>query len=225
MTDEQIEHLVTRIIQRLQPPVLVMVTAAEGYRQAIRRRLAGCGQHLHLALEEGITDAAQWQTLGKIIPLAAWHEALPSTPCKALLVPFLSYPLAADLVNGTLTSPVAMRLHDALLAGVPVLALRYHCDPLSELNQLHGAVAHSPYAGHMQATLGRLTACGVTLCTMNEMLEKLASGKEAIAEITGSRRYLTATDIMNNPTLASAPNALLTDAAVDFIKEQKRTLL
>jgi hypothetical protein len=64
-------------------------------------------------------------------------------------------------------------LHDALLGGLPVLALRYHCDPASELNQLRGAVSTTPYAGHMQATLARLTACGVTLCTMNELLAKL----------------------------------------------------
>ena len=41
MTDEQIEGLVTRILQSLRPPVLVMVTAADGYRAAIRQRLAG----------------------------------------------------------------------------------------------------------------------------------------------------------------------------------------
>ena len=32
MTDQQMEDLVERIIQRLRPPVLVMVTAAAGYR-------------------------------------------------------------------------------------------------------------------------------------------------------------------------------------------------
>ena len=36
MTDEQIEGLVARVLQRLRPPVLVMVTAADGYRAAIR---------------------------------------------------------------------------------------------------------------------------------------------------------------------------------------------
>ena len=39
MTNQQMEDLVERIIQRLRPPVLVMVTAAAGYRQAIRQRL------------------------------------------------------------------------------------------------------------------------------------------------------------------------------------------
>ncbi|MBS0888654.1 hypothetical protein JK230_24370, partial [Klebsiella variicola] len=54
MTDEQIEGLVARVLQRLRPPVLVMVTAADGYRAAIRQRLASCGYPLRLALEEGL---------------------------------------------------------------------------------------------------------------------------------------------------------------------------
>ena len=142
MTDQQMEDLVERIIQRLRPPVLVMVTAAAGYRHAIRQRLAGCGERLHLALDSGIDDGEQWRAIGKTLPAANWQYGLPSAAYKALLLPFLDYPQAADLVNGTLQNPVARRLHDALLAGVPVLALRYHCCPHSELNQLRGAVVN-----------------------------------------------------------------------------------
>ena len=160
MTDQQMEDLVERIIQRLRPPVLVMVTAAAGYRHAIRQSLHG---------------------------------------------------------------PVARRVHDALLSGLPVLALRYHCDPASELNQLRGAQPDSAYAGHMQATLARLAECGIALCTMNELLEKLASGREAAApSASGPRRYLTVTDVVNNPALACAPEAQLTDAAIDFLKNRKK---
>ena len=142
----------------------------------------------------------------------------------AVVVPFLDYSLAADLVNGTLQNPQARRLHAALLAGLPVLALRYHCDPASELNQLRGADSATPYAEHMQSTLTRLTACGVTLCTMNELLAKLAAETEALAQVptAGTRRYLTVTDIMNNPALACAPEAQLTDAAIDFLKNRKK---
>lgn len=223
MTDEQIECLVERIIQRLKPPVLVMVTAATGYRHAIRQRLAGCGESLHLALDSGIEDGEQWQALGKTLPAADWQNALPSAPYKALLLPFLDYPLAADLVNGSLHSPLARRVHDALLSGLPVLALRYYCDPGSELNQLLGAQPDTAYAGHMQATLARLADCGVTLCTMNELLERLASGCEAAPVLTSTtRRYLTVTDVVNNPALACAPEAQLTDAAIDFLKNRKK---
>ena len=223
MTDQQMEDLVERIIQRLRPPVLVMVTAAAGYRHAIRQRLAGCGERLHLALDSGIDDGEQWRAIGKTLPAADWQQELPSASYKALLLPFLDYPLAADLVKGSLHGPVTRRVHDALLSGLPVLALRYHCDPASELNQLRGAQPDSAYAGHMQATLARLAECGIALCTMNELLEKLASGRGAPApSASGPRRYLTVTDVVNNPALACAPEAQLTDAAIDFLKNRKK---
>ncbi len=225
MTDEQIECLVERVIQRLRPPVLVMVTATAGYRHAIRQRLAGCGESLHLALDSEVEDGEQWQALGKMLPAVDWQHALPSAPYKALLLPFLDYPLAADLVNGSLHSPLVRRVHEALLGGLPVLALRYHCDPASELNQLLGAKSDTVYAGRMQATLTRLTECGVTLCTMNELLARLVLGSEVTASsVSSPRRYLTVTDVVNNPALACAPEAQLTDAAIDFLKNRKRTL-
>ncbi|MFU0869986.1 hypothetical protein ACM26T_00545 [Kluyvera sichuanensis] len=220
MSEQQIDSLVAQILQRLQPPVLVMVTAADGYRQAIRQRLAGCGQRLVLAMDETLEDAAAWHQLGEVLPLSGE----PPMGYKALLLPFLDYPQAADLVNGTLHSPVARRLHEALLAGIPVLALRYHCCPHSELNQLRGAVIDSAYTAHIDATLARLAACGVTLCTMNELLEKLTTGvtAPAPAPLAATRRYLTVTDIVNNPSLAARPDVVLTDAAVDYVKTKKK---
>ncbi|QGU88559.1 hypothetical protein [Erwinia sorbitola] len=221
MTDEQIERLVTNILHRLQPPVLVMVTDAEGYRQQICRRLATSGQRMQLALDDTIADSAQWQKTGEVLPAHVWHKALPSEPYRALLLPFLDYPLAAQLVNGNLQSPVAQRLHDALLAGIPVLALRYHCDPESELNQLCGVKANSAYAAKIQSTLSQLAAAGVTLCTMNELLNILASDQPEATPVGFPRRYLTVTDVEMNPSLATTPDALLTDAAKDFLNERK----
>ena len=226
MTDEQIERLVERMLQRLQPPLLVMGTATKGYREAIRSRLAGCGHRLHLALEEGIEDAMQWKPLGDAVASSVWQQTLPQTPYRALVLPFLDYPLAMDLLSGTLRSPVAQRVHDALLTGLPVFALRYHCDPASELNQLLGAQPNSAYAGHMHAALTRLSEIGVTLCNINELLETLASGDEAApvpaSTTSTARRYLTVSDVEMNPLLASAPEAQLTDAAIDFLKSNRK---
>ena len=224
MTEQQIDRLVTQILQRLQPPVLVMVTAAEGYRHEICQRLACCGERLHLALSAELTDAERWQTLGDVQPAEIWQRALPPAPYKALLLPFLDYPLAADVLNGTLQSPVAQRVHDALLAGIPVLALRYLCDPHSELNALRG-VAQPGYAAQMSATLERLTATGITLGTLNEILDRLSTNTKPPAVSESPRRYLTVTDIVNNPALADSPDAALTDAAVDFLKAQKKITL
>lgn len=226
MTDEQIERLVEHMLQRLQPPLLVMVTATKGYREAIRSRLAGCGHRLHLALEDGIEDAMQWKPLGDAVASSVWQQTLPQTPYRALVLPFLDYPLAMDLLSGTLRSPVAQRVHDALLTGLPVFALRYHCDPASELNQLLGAQPNSAYAGHMHAALTRLSEIGVTLCNINELLETLASGDDAApvpaSTTSTARRYLTVSDVERNPLLASAPEAQLTDAAIDFLKSNRK---
>ena len=221
MTEQQIDTIVNLILQRLQPAVLVMVTSADGYRDLIHQRLARCRPRLHLALDAPISDTERWQQIADVIPAKRSQHKLPSTPYKALLLPFLSYPLAVDIVNGTLQSPVAQRVHDALLAGIPVLALRYYCDPHSELNALRGTV-HSDYAAHLSATLTGLSECGITLCSMNEMLEKLATDGSSQSPVSHHRRYLTVTDIVNNPALAKSPDAVLTDAAVDFLKAQKK---
>ncbi|MGV3346668.1 hypothetical protein ACGVWS_13350 [Enterobacteriaceae bacterium LUAb1] len=221
MTDKDIERLVERVLQRWHSPVLVMVSAARGYRHAIRSRLAACDQRLHIVLDEDVTDGEQWQAIGKTLATDVWQDTLSLTSYRALVLPFLDYSLAAELVNGTLHSPAARRLHDALLAGLPVLALRYHCDPLSELNQLYGAAPHSAYVGHMQSILTQLATCGVVLCTMNELLKKLTSGVEAPVPIGKSHRYITVTDLESNPALASSPGRTLTDAAVDFLKNKK----
>ncbi|HGI7023034.1 TPA: hypothetical protein ACJTOG_004894, partial [Klebsiella aerogenes] len=159
--------------------------------------------------------------VGEIIPSSTWQDALPSAPWRAVLLPFLDYPLASDLLNGTRSSPFARCAHEALLKGIPVLALRYHCDPLSELNQLRGAQADSAYTGHLQATLARLEACGVFLGTMNELLATLDAPTAPAATSSEPRRYLTVTDVVNNPALAAAPHAQLTDAAIDYLKNRK----
>jgi trehalose utilization protein len=73
MTDEQMEDLVERIIQRLRPPVLVMVTAAAGYRHAIRQRLAGCGSACTWRWIAGRRE--QWQAIGETLPAATGNSA------------------------------------------------------------------------------------------------------------------------------------------------------
>ncbi|HCA2919669.1 TPA: hypothetical protein MNT85_005093, partial [Klebsiella pneumoniae] len=72
-----------------------------------------------------------------------------------------------------------------------------------------------------QTTLARLEACGVFLGTMNELLAKLDAPTAPAAVNSEPRRYLTVTDVVNNPALAAAPRAQLTDAAIDYLKNRK----
>ncbi|HGI7081357.1 TPA: hypothetical protein ACJTOL_004885, partial [Klebsiella pneumoniae] len=73
----------------------------------------------------------------------------------------------------------------------------------------------------LQTTLARLEACGVFLGTMNELLAKLDAPTAPAAVNSEPRRYLTVTDVVNNPALAAAPRAQLTDAAIDYLKNRK----
>jgi len=120
----------------------------------------------------------QWKPLGDAVASSVWQQTLPQTPYRALVLPFLDYPLAMDLLSGTLRS------------------------------------------------LTRLSEIGVTLCNINELLETLASGDEAApvpaSTTSTARRYLTVSDVEMNPLLASAPEAQLTDAAIDFLKSNRK---
>ena len=123
MTDQQMEDLVERIIQRLRPPVLVMVT-----RRATGTLFASgwpAAASLHLALDSGIDDGEQWRAIGKTLPAADWQGCLRSRIRRCAF-----RPPAGGGSGGRVPciGPVA-RAYDALLSGLPVLALRYHCDP------------------------------------------------------------------------------------------------
>ena len=56
---------------------------------------------------------------------------------------------------------------------------------------------------------------------MNELLAKLDAPTAPAAASSEPRRYLTVTDVVNNPALAAAPRAQLTDAAIDYLKNRK----
>ena len=56
---------------------------------------------------------------------------------------------------------------------------------------------------------------------MNELLATLDAPTAPAAVNSEPRRYLTVTDVVNNPALAAAPRAQLTDAAIDYLKNRK----
>ncbi|HHQ4759588.1 TPA: hypothetical protein ACSP2Z_004485, partial [Aeromonas hydrophila] len=63
----------------------------------------------------------------------------------------------------------------------------------------------------------------VVLCTMNELLEKLAPANDAAPVPAGAaRRYLTVSDVEKDPALAQTAEAQLTDAAIDFLKSRRK---
>ncbi|NIY49063.1 hypothetical protein [Cedecea colo] len=220
MNEYDIERLVLRVLQRLRKPILLIVTPPLAYQKEVFARLSACGQYFHILIAEDVAERERWLSLGE--PLSAAGDL---TAYGAVVVPFFDYPLAAGLMNGALQNTVIQRLHDALLARIPTLALRYYSDPRSELNQIRGYNRNPAYSAHMQSTFNQMKAFGVTLCTLDELTEQLANGVTA-APVSDSvrQRYITLEEISCDPTLACAPGVRLTDAACDFLRNRKNNL-
>lgn len=224
MTDNEMEHLVATVLARLKKPVLLVLTAGTGYQQEIIDRLATLNMRFDMVMTEEATRrhcSTLWGQLATSLPDNFLYALPVHLPYSAVVVPFMEYPLATELVSGTLLSPVSKLLHHALISGIPTLALRYHCDPHSELNELRGLDKNPAYLQHIQQTLAQLQKYGLALCTMSEMIARLITSPEMPS--AGCRnRYITVAELVNDPALVSHSASRFTDAAIDYLKEMKK---
>ena len=224
MTDNEIEFLVATVLARLKKPVLLVLTAGTGYQQEIIERLATLDMRFDIVMTDNATKrhcSTLWKKLGESLPCDFLNEVPPRLSYSAVVLPFMEYSLAAELVCGTLLSPVSQLVHHALISGVPTLALRYHCDPHSELNALRGFDANPAYLQQIQHTLAQLQRYGLTLCDMNELIARLTAPAMSSSEYSNTR-YITLAELENNPALANHSASRFTDAAIDYLKEIKR---
>lgn len=225
MTNNEMEQLVSLVLARLKKPVLVVLTAGTGYQQEIVDRLATLDLRFDLVMTEEAAakhSRALWGRLGEYLPGSLQNIPV-NLPWSAVVLPFMTYPLAAELVSGTLHSPVSQLVHHVLLSGIPTLALRYHCDPGSELNELRGFNNNPACLQQIQRTLMQLQKFGLTLCTLTELYGRLDASLSAISSPTFSPGgYITVSDLINNPALGNATTSRFTDAAVDYLKGSKR---
>lgn len=222
MTERDIERLVALTLQRLCRPTLLLISEAQEYREIIYSRLASCDCAYRLAFE-GDEEEASRRSLGAGFHNEAWVDNLSPISYSAMVIPFLSYSLAADVVNGVIRRPFAKAIHQALSSGLPVLALHYYCDPESEINRIKGKNPHLGYIEHVQATLMTLRRMGVTLCSLDALIAKL-NGSETSDAAAVTRRYITLNDIINKKVKVDGSGLLLTDAASDYLKKKKITL-
>ena len=220
MTESDIERVVALTLQRLHPPTLLLIAEPQDYQQTIHLRLGSCDCDFRIALDK-TADEEQWKSLGQIMTTNDVLRSLCMDAYHAVVIPFMPYSLAADIVNGAMHSLFVQMIHQALCRDLPVLALRYYCDPLSELNQLKGAVKNQNYIQFMQAKLATLKSIGVTLCTLDELIEKLSGNSNEMPVAKVARRYVTLSDLTQDPTISAMDGALLTDAASDYIRQKK----
>lgn len=224
MTDNETEHLIKAVLARLKKTVLLVLTAGTGYQQEIIDRLATLNMRYDMVMtEEAMRRHCRtiWEPLASSLPDNFLHEIPAHLPYSAVVLPFMEYSLAAELAGGILQSPVSKLVHHALISGVPTLALRYHCDPHSELNALRGYDKNPAYLQQIQHTLTQLQKYGLALCTMNELVASLttSSGRPSLE---CSPRYITVAELEKNPALVNHATSRFTDAAIDYMKVKRK---
>lgn len=218
---EIIDKLVNEVLSRMRPRALILLTAADGYKEIIQTRLQLCKT---LSPVFFIANNAcefhkkeEWCSAGTITTQSemTWHGALDNI--NKVFIPFLDFTTAAEVANGLLLSDSAQLINMALMNGKPVMALDYNCNPASELNQLKGLSR----GGGMDASvnyLPKLAEHGIQICTLDQML---SADPVAAAAVGGTvQPYITLGELKRRNGQAP-PGAKLTDLALEYSRQKK----
>ncbi|KLN96897.1 hypothetical protein [Moellerella wisconsensis] len=241
MDNQLFEQLVNQIMQRFQPKVLLVLTAASGYQHEIYQRLKQCNRcHFSLYIAENarhIHSLEQWDQLGEVIN----PEQATLVTCLAqyqhLFIPFMDFSTLGDLANGLFNRQETQLIHAALMQNINIIALAYNCSPTSELNTLLGMNKNTAHNQLIQKNIEQLIGSGIDFCSLPDAEHKLTSHqtysekpyfdksgypdqKSEIAPIT-EQRYITLNDVMNNPGEYNSTRSKLTDSAIDYLKNLK----
>ncbi|HEM8292185.1 TPA: hypothetical protein U2M59_001440 [Providencia stuartii] len=228
MNEKQIERIVEQVLRQLNPHVLVVLSPVEGYQQTIYQRLT---QFLSVSFSLYATQLmpttpyfAQWATLGTILDKNTLHlNALRNYYC--VFLPFIDAKVVGEVANGLFTSEESQLILHALAQNIPVLALKHHCCPESELNQILGLDKNKKYNNIIKENMSKLISLGVEFNTLNEIEGKLLINdfnQELKPKNNYQKnRYITLKEVMKDPGGYIASNNKLTDSAVDYLKSLK----
>ncbi|BDH47236.1 hypothetical protein TUM12370_32800 [Salmonella enterica subsp. enterica serovar Choleraesuis] len=228
MTEQEREAVINEVLARLRQPSLVVIQAATGYQREIIERLSAVPQacwHVALTPEGMAQHGGLISGLGCQLDDNALRNIQAAAGYRALLLPFLDGISAANLASGCLRNLAEETIHRALMMGKPVLALRCHLDPQSELNQIRGLANNPGYQRHVAGILQQLQDMGITFCSLDEMARGEHSEREQPAvslptrdEPQPGQRFTTLREIQRNPGVVLTKDVRLTDAAADYLK-------
>lgn len=233
MNEQLIEQIVQQVLCQLKRRVLVVLSPVEGYQQAIYQRLAQldavCFSFYATAPMHEVPNLEKWAALGKLVnentlltqQLADYHH---------IFLPFMDAGVVGEIANGLFTSEESKLTLSALSQNIPVMALKYHCCPESELSQVLGLNKNEKYNHLVKENITKIISLGVQFGSLNEIENKFLSGdikKEVKPKINNENlnRYITLKEVMNNPRGYSANENKLTDSAIDYLKSlNKQTI-
>ncbi|EPL9568982.1 hypothetical protein MMK73_001038 [Providencia rettgeri] len=229
MNEKQIEQIVEQIVRQLNQRVLVVLSPVEGYQQAIYQRLmqfSSISFSLYATnLMPSTPHFRQWAGLGTMLDkntlqlnaLGRYHS---------VFLPFIDAKVVGEVANGLFTSEESQLVLHALAQNIPVLALKHHCCPESEINQILGLDKNKHYNSLIKENMTKLISLGVQFNTFNEIENKFLENKfnQKIKPENNhyERRYITLNEVMKNPGGYIANDNKLTDSATDYLKSLKK---
>lgn len=231
MNEKLIEQIVERVLHYLNKQVLVVLSSSEGYQKAIYQRLtqfSSVSFSLYATASMPRNDYfSQWATLGKIVDenTFLFHE-LGKYHC--IFLPFIDSKTVGEIANGLFTSEESRLVLRALSLNIPVMALKYHCHPDSELNHILGLNKNEKYNSLIKDNISKAISLGIQFDSLNKIENKLTNNKlneeknYKEENDNNQHHYITLKEVMNNPGGYCTNKNKLTDSAIDYLKSLKK---
>lgn len=225
MNERVIEQIVSQVLRQLRKRILVLITPALDYEQVVYQRLKQLSMvsfSVYMT-EEQVKQGhlVDWKQLGEVLTV---DTLLCSTlrEYDSLFVPFIDAQLVNEIANGSPVSEAGQIILSDLAQNIPVMALKYHCCPESELNQILGFNKNKQYNHLIKENIRKTISLGIQFDVLNEIENKIL-----LTEFNNIKpkendnnliRYITLHEVMNDPRAFSLNTHKLTDSAIDYLK-------
>lgn len=229
MNEKQIEQIVQQVLRQLKRQVLVVLSPVDGYQQAIYQRLVQLDSvSFSFYATASMLQSSQiekWTELGCVINKSTLSINTLSR-YDSLFLPFIDAKVVGEIANGLFVSEESELALRALSQKMPILALKYHCCPESELNQVLGLNKNENYNRLIKENISKAIKLGIHFDSLNEIEKKFLTNEfteNLIPEVNNENpnRYITLKEVMNNPREYCANKNKLTDSASDYLKSLK----
>lgn len=227
MNEKMIEQIVLQVLQQLKRRVLVLLSPSQDYQQAVYQRLLQLPSmsFSFYATKEMLTQSTinQWKEIGQCFDIHTFNmEKLAGF--HGVFLPFIGTKVLNEVVNGLATNEESEIIIQTLSRNIPIMALKYHCCPESDLNQILGLNKNEHYNRLIKENMNKAISLGIQFDTFNNIENKMLIKNDEISSENkiNQNRYITLREVMNDPKEYSLNKNKLTDSAMDYLKSLKK---
>ncbi|HEQ1858361.1 TPA: hypothetical protein VEO38_001897 [Providencia alcalifaciens] len=227
MNEKMIEQIVLQVLQQLKRRVLVLLSPSQDYQQAVYQRLLQFSSmsFSFYATKEMLAQSTinQWKEIGQCFDIQTFNmEKL--AEFHGVFLPFMGTKVLNEVVNGLAISEESEIITQILSRNIPIMALKYHCCPDSDLNQILGLNKNENYNRLIKENMNKAISLGIQFDTFNNIENKMLIKNDEISSENkiNQNRYITLREVMNDPKEYSLNKNKLTDSAMDYLKSLKK---